>query len=153
MKIVFGVLLVAIFSLVGFIMSIKYSERRAFYSDFYSFNSQYILSVSLSKDTLYSILEKNDCKSDFYKVALAKIKGIQTIKKYGYLKSEDYKIIDEYFDGLGKGDGYIEKRNALKSEEILKEKKKSCEQEEKKYKPLFIKLGLLFGAIVFILLI
>jgi len=153
MKVALGLIIVVIFLLVGLILGSKYTERRVFYDDFYSFNSQYLLSVTLSKDTIYSTLEKIDRNGDFYKFALYKIKGADTIKKIGYLKSDDYKIIEEYFVGIGKGDGYIEKRNSLQADETLKEKKKCCEQEEKKYKPLFIKLGLLFGIIVFIVLI
>ena len=70
-----------------------------------------------------------------------------------YLNADESAFLHEYAATLGRGDYETENKKANVSLEKIKERKEKSVDDEKKYKPLLIKLGFLFGAIVFILLI
>ena len=149
-----GILMIAISTLIGFMLSIKYTERKKFYSDFYSFNKRYIECVSFSGDSLKKLLsENNSSGSDFYEYMQAFILDKTAVFKKKYLGADESAFLYEYAATLGRGDYETEKTKANVSLEKIKERKEKSVDDEKKYKPLLIKLGFLFGAIVFILLI
>ena len=73
--------------------------------------------------------------------------------KKRYLSRDESDFLFNYLSGLGRGDAESEKKNATFTESKLKDYVEKCEEEEKKYKPLLVKLGFLLGVVVFILII
>ena len=153
MRIIAGAVLVAVSTLIGLLLSVKYTERKKFYADFYSFNKRYIECVSFSGDSLKKLLSENNASSDFYEYMRAFAEDKTTVFKKKYLSADESAFLYEYAATLGRGDYETEKTKANVSLEKIKERKEKSVDDEKKYKPLLIKLGFLFGAIVFILLI
>ena len=154
MRILAGAIFVGISTMTGYLLSIKYTERKRFYDDFYSFNKRYIECVSFSGDSIKKIISENRVEgSDFYEYIgkLFEDKNSNFPKKY--LTADETLFLLEYADALGRGDYETEKKKASVWLEKVKEKKEKSESDEKRYKPLLIKLGFLLGAIIFILII
>lgn len=154
MRILAGATLVAISTLTGFLLSVKYTERKKFYTDFYSFNKKYLECVSFSGDSVKKILsENNTAGSDFYGYVESFINNNEKTFTKKYLSEEESVFLRDYASSLGRGDYETEKKKASVSLEKIKERMDRSLEEEKKYKPLLIKLGFLFGGIIFILII
>ena len=154
MKIIVGILFVAVSVLTGYLLSIKYTERKKFFSDFYSFNKRYIECVSFSGDSLKKLLtEYRSESSDFYRYITEYFENKNAVFTKKYLNPDELRFLEEYAKDLGRSDYETEKKKANLSLDKINEKKEKSAADEKKYRPLLIKLGFLFGTIIFILII
>ena len=154
MKIFIGVIIVGISTCIGILLGLKYTERKKFFKDFTAFNNRYLSGVAFTGDSIKKILsfsaEKN---SDFYECIITFFYEKKFALKKRYLSRDESDFLFNYLSGLGRGDAESEKKNATFTESKLKDYVEKCEEEEKKYKPLLVKLGFLLGVVVFILII
>lgn len=153
MNVYIGVLILIICTFAGFRLSAKYTERKNFFTDFYSFNDKLINEVSFSQNSLLKIIEgEKNLNRDFGKCLYETING-EDKKPIKYLKKEEYKIILEYVNKIGKSDRESQIVYLTSEKKIIDEIRISAINEEKRFGKLYVKLGFLFGLIIFILLI
>lgn len=152
MKIILGIILVCLSTLLGYILSGKFTFRKDFYNDFYVFNDKLKQEVSFRQTTLISLL-KNCGVNDFYVVLRNYIQNNVFSFNKTYLNKDEILYFENYLKMIGNGDKnsqieYLDRINV-----DLIEKRKQMIDDEKKYKILYIKLGFLFGLILFVLVL
>ncbi|MDY2841984.1 MAG: stage III sporulation protein AB [Candidatus Borkfalkiaceae bacterium] len=151
MKYVLGAVLLSLSTFCGYVLSFRYRERLNFYSDFYSFNERLKTAVSFTLQTLGSLV-KDDGKSDFPTLLRGFINDGKRIKdKPSALSPEERDFFWDYAESIGKSDRFSQLDYLNGSEKTIAEKLKKSESEYKKYKPVCVKLGFLFGLILFVL--
>ena len=70
-----------------------------------------------------------------------------------YIGSDEIEFFSDYIANVGGGDKISQNKFLENASDYLKEKCKSSDVEEKKFKKLYIKLGFLIGLVIFIVLI
>lgn len=154
MRLVLGVVFLILSTFFGYKFSSKFSERRIFYNDFYSFNKKLSNEVAFSKNSIVNLVEKKENDGYFIgqvkKIILEKNNKVQLTNSYS---KEENDFFNDYLDNIGNGDSLSQRKYLEGVEEILKEKRQLTQDEEKKYKKLYIKLGFLFGLILLIVIL
>ena len=151
MNIYFGVIILVLCSFVGYRLSVRFTERRKFFTDFYNFNEKMINEISFTKKSLTSICNLSEEKKSDFQINILKAINNEKYVLPKYLKKNDKHIFDEFSTELGQSDkqSQINFLSAKRAE--ISDIKSECEAEETKYKKLYIKLGVLFGLIFLIL--
>jgi len=150
-----GIICIFICTFIGYLLSSKYKDRHIFYEDFYNFNNLLKNEISYTKNTIVEILnnyKNND--NDFYKII---IKCICEKKEFSfpvkYISDDEKIMFMEYVENIGMGDVDSQASFFDLSNNRIKDLLKSAKDEEKKYKNLYIKLGVLSGLVLFIILL
>lgn len=153
MNIYIGVLSLLICTFFGYRLSVKYKDRKNFFTDFISFNEKMINEVSFSQNSLLSIVEKEKKENrDFGKLLYEKITDNDIILPK-YLKEDEAETLFEYVNNLGKSDRESQLTYLSAKKKVIDELRVSAENEAKKYGNLYIKLGFLTGLIIFVALL
>lgn len=155
MKIFLGVAIVVLCTFLGYCFSVKYKERKDFFSGFFSFNKLFLTEVQFGKKPLPQIVgELENDKSVFYKIINSVMSGEKPDRKaLKFLDEDEYSFLISYVENMGRTD-VVSQTELLKRAEIyLSDKNVKCEAEEKKYKTLYIKIGFLLGLMGFVLII
>lgn len=153
MKYVLGAVLLCLSTFCGYVLSFRYRERHNFYTDFFNFNERLKTAVSFTSETLGSLV-KDDGKSDFPTLLRGFIKSGERIKdKPSALSTEERDFFWGYAESIGKSDRFSQMDFLNGAEKTIAEKLKKSESEYKKYKPVCVKLGFLFGLIIFVLVL
>ena len=152
MKIFLGIILVCFSTLLGYILSAKFTFRKEFYNDFYNFNTKLKQEISFRQTTLIALV-KNLSNSDFNLTLKNQIQNNEFNFNKNYLKKDEIEYFDNYLRTIGTGDknsqlDFLDKINV----DVL-EKQKQTSEEEIKYKSLYIKLSFLLGLILFVLVL
>ena len=154
MNIFAGVLALLFCVYAGYQLSLKYAKRKNYYIEYDAFNQALISNVAFTNQSIIKLINNiKDNKDDFS----------INIKDYFLNKKEDINssiLLDnekdellQYFRTIGSSDAKTQLKFLEDQKERLKERLKICLQEEKKYKSFYIKLGFLFGLIIFIILL
>lgn len=152
MKIFVGILLCIISTFIGYYFSKKYSVRRKFFQDFVDFNSAIKKEISFSKNTLISFIKSFENANDlFYKNLIDVIvnKKNVSLEKNIFTKQEN-QYLTSYLNFIGTSDTNSQLNFLNKTEKELDGFLEESMAEEKKCKPLYIKIGFLIGLIMFI---
>lgn len=152
LKIILCVLIIAFGVAVGYFMAGKYRSRAAFYSDFCLFHERYLSELQYTKSSLREFIAKFDYKSDFAKV-LAAFPEVRGVKKLSFLKDEEEKALQSYFEMLGRGDSASQRSYFSSQTAELNAKREASEREKKVKGDLYLKLGLLAGLAVVVLIV
>ena len=153
MSVYIGILSLIICTFSGYRLSCKYIERRKFFSDFYSFNEKMINEVSFTQKSLLNLSEKEkEAGSDFGNVLYGKIAEQKDIS-LKYLKEEETVFFNEYVKNIGKSNRESQLVFLTAEKKMIDELRVEAQNDEKKYGKLFVKLGFLFGLIIFVALI
>lgn len=154
MKIAAGILLLVLSTVSGYIFSLKYSERKKTFEKVLAFNSAVKNEVVFSKKSLVSIVKntETDCSLIEYIRSFFLDKNVKEDKLKILTKSEK-DFFTEYVKGLGQGDKKSQTEFLHNSETRLKSFLSDAAEADKKYRPLCVKLGFLFGLIVLIILL
>ncbi len=153
MKYVFGAILLISATFAGKLFSLKYKDRLTFYGAFSEFNKKFKTAVGFSFRTLNDTLrsgEQNPFTSLFIRY---KDEKEEELKRPSFLTAEEFSFVCEYFENAGLSDKPTQLNYLNGAEEIINEKLKKCETEYLKLKPACVKLGFLFGLILFILVL
>ena len=131
----------------------KHSKRAEFYRNFHNFHNTLNNEISFNQSTIKKLADKLEYKTDFEKYVKNYFDNNQQEVDYKYLDSNEQSFLKNYFNSLGVGDKYTQ-LNALNvfESEIIK-KKNDYSESAKKYRSVYIKLGVLFGIIAFIIFI
>ncbi|MBQ7340146.1 MAG: hypothetical protein IJW43_04775 [Clostridia bacterium] len=153
-RLILGVILIVSSIMISKELSKKYCNKRIFFNDFYSFNQLLINEVSFSNNTLPSIIEKIELKTDFYKIINEMfVIGSSNIFLPLYLSEKEKEFSIFYLKNVGKGDSISQKNYFLESRNQILEYLEESKLNEKKYTPLYLKIGVLLGILIFIIII
>ena len=153
MKIIIGIFFLFLCTFIGYNLSLKYTKRKIFYGNFFNFNEKLLREVSFLQTTIVSLLNDIDINTDFYD----SLKHYVNTKEFKfdkqYLFEEEKYELNRYFKTIGTSDK-IGQLEYLSSMDItLKNKQIQTEENEKKYRMLYIKMGFLIGLIILIILL
>ena len=138
----------------GYLLSNKYIRRKKYFNDFYLFNKNLQTELNFSKSSILKIIEDfSEKNSDFYYFITKYFKKKNEEVNLSYLSSDEKDSAKKYLGSISTVDdktliGYVNGYSQKLSEML-----ELSVREEKKYKTLYIKLGFLFGLIIFIVLI
>lgn len=134
-------------AVMGKILSFSHTEKREFYEDFLLFLSVLEKEVGFTKNSFPKTVEEFKNKRLFYEVLTKK-------KKMPKMFSESEKtLFTSFFNGFGRADAATETKRINLTKKEVEEELKSAKEKEKKYKPLYFKLGILLGLLIYIVLI
>lgn len=153
MKLFFAVIMLIACTGVGYILSLKFISRRKFYSEFLNFNKKIKNEVQFSSSTIKKIINESNDITDF-NIAIKDGLTCKTNKiNYNYLTKEEKEYFNRYVNEVGKSDKISQLEFLTSASKYIEEKVNLTNTEEVKYKKLYIKLGFLFGLIIFIIII
>ena len=151
MKILFGVIILALSTFVGYLFSDKYAKRKIFYNSFFDFNNKLKTEITFGQSSVLDIISKSKNDDVFYGYIKNYYNNSNVENKF--LSEEENSFVTNYLSGIGNSDKNTQLDFINKNEGYLTEKKDKSDTENKKYKSLFIKLGLLIGLIMFVIII
>lgn len=153
MNVVRGLLVFAISAFAGWVFSQKYKKKTVFYNSFKDFNLRVKNEVSYSRNTILHVVNKVNVENDFNVC----VKKFFNEKKFefgkSYLSEDEKNFFNDYLNTIGLGDPKSQTEYLEKIHAIIDEKRKLAYEEEKKFKPLYLKLGILIGLMLFIVLL
>ena len=161
-KFFLGLAIVAICSLLGYVLSSKYRQRKQFYVQLRMFNERFLHEISYYKRPLGEFIAKytyqgqfDEVLHDFYKqLATQKQRHISfDFAEYTFLQKEEHVFLEDYFQMIGKGDSSSQKVYFSSMKEEIQKRCTTAETEYKKYGDLYIKLGFLCGLFILVLII
>lgn len=144
-----GLILVAACTGGGFWFSLRFRKKREFYSDFSQFNQLMQREVGFSKRTLREIFAKARYGEAFMQV----IRAFEERKevKNQLLNERENEYVKSYFGVLGKTDSATQLAFLNAQKPVIDGYLNTAKEDERKYRPLCIKMGLLIGLILFVL--
>ncbi len=155
MNILLGVICLGFCTGFGYYLSMKYTERKKFFLDFYQFNKTLKTEISFAQNSLLTIVKKfENEKSVFFENLTNYIFNNQPINLDKKTFTEDeINFFKSYLGNIGATDkstqiNFLESANVNLNENLIKSK-----EQEKKYKSLYIKMGFLIGLIALIILL
>lgn len=153
LKIILLILLVALCTFGGYVLTKKYRQKKQFYYELFLFNDRFITEVTFRKRPLTEFCKSFDYSNDFSNM----IDGFLIKKNYKigleYLSDDEKSFVEDYFKMLGKSDSKSQTAYLTEIKKEIDNKKALSEADLKKYSDLYIKLGFLFGLIALILLV
>lgn len=156
MRVVFLATIPLICAFLGWLISIKFAESKAFWEKFAFRHEKIKAEISFSQNSLSEILEsgEKDGKNDsFSTMANNYFKNGRITPELKFLSEEEIRFIEKYLQNLGTTDKDSQ-INLLKSMEAeIKKYSDTSDNRYKKYRPLYIKLGFLSGLVIFILVV
>lgn len=153
LKYLIGAVLLVISVFAGYVFSYKYYERLKFYEGFCAFNKRFKTAVAFTSRAFSSVID--DCGKNKFSVLLSEYKTNKR-KNNGalqFLNEEERAYFWNYAESIGTTDRKTQLNLLEEAEKTVCEKYTKCEIDYKKYKPTCIKLGFLFGLIIFILIL
>ena len=153
MKIIIGIFFLFLCTFIGYNLSLKYTKRKMFYGNFFNFNEKLLREVSFLQTTIVSLLNDIDINTDFYDSLKHYINTKEFKFDKQYLLEEEKNELNRYFKTIGTSDkiGQLEYLNSM--DITLKNKRIQTEENEKKYRMLYIKMGFLIGLIILVILL
>ncbi len=155
MKIFLGITLLITSTLLGYFLSLKYKNKKRFYSDFFDFNLKLKKEVAFSQYTIIELIDKTSkTKTSDFNASLDNIIVKNSSKiNISYLSESEVDFFKNYCANIGSVDktSQIEYLTIIQNE--IEIKKTQAYLDEKKYCSLYIKLGFLLGLIALIILL
>ncbi len=156
MKYLLILLIFALCTYVGFLFSAKYTKRKKFFSALIAFADKLSLEINYSRERLKVLIENFDSKQrksllgvdEAFLQYLEKKEELSSetiFKKAGVLKSEEKDAVLLFFKTLGRSDVENQTKEINSFVSRFSEIKTTCDQEQKKYGSLSLKLGIIAG--------
>ena len=153
-KIFLCVLLVALCTAFGWMLTRRSRLRKNFFYDLDLFNARLINEVSYTKMPLSSFIEKYSFGGDFGKLLEEKKeKGFVAEKaEIAYLTDDEKNFLRDYFLMVGRSDSVSQKEYLVSIRAETERLRAESGDECKRRSNLYVRLGFLFGLIVAIIL-
>jgi len=154
-KIVVGIISMLLCVLVGYFLSMKYSDKRKFYGDFVDFNNTLKTEVAFSKSSIIKILQNSNKENSLFYTCVSKYFFDSEVKiaLNKAFSQEDVEFLNRYLKSVGVSDKDSQIAFINSVESTLNDKYKLVANDEKKYRSLLVKLGFFIGLIAFILIV
>ena len=163
LKVVFGLAIVVISTVGGYILSKKYRQRRRFLGQFREFNDQFIHEITYYRRPIKDFLSTHRFDGEFaaflqgYLALLNEYTegtmGQLDLSDYTFLSENEKNDLYDYFMTLGRGDSASQKCYFLSMRDRLTKYEAEAAFQGKKYENLYIELGFLCGLFILILII
>lgn len=154
MRLALGIIVLVLSTYIGYATSKKYSVRKGYYSAFLEFNKRLKNEISFSQQTLLKIIKNVKDENCFY-VAIKDViidkKSLDLSDKI--FSEEEQAFLSNYLSVIGKGDRQSQLKYVETVESQITEYLKNANEDEKKYKVLFIKLGFLIGLMFLVVML
>ena len=153
MKIVFGVIFMALGSFIGKRVTDKYLQAKKYMSALASFNRALISNLGYKRETVKTLAQNSYGFADFDKTLASAFCEDGDIYTPNYLNKVQAEFVRDYLNGVGRSNESGEKAFLSYSEGEIVKILAECEDKNKKYGSLGLKLGFAAGAAAFILII
>lgn len=154
MKFLIGILLVMTCTYISFRLSDKYTIRKNFFNTFLQFTKILKNEVSFSKRTILSLLKDKQCDKDlFYSVVTNYFNNKDFTFDNKHFSNDEKEHLKSFLEEIGKTNSGLQYEFLSTTEKTIGEKLAVLQEEEKKYKNLYLKLGFLLGILLFVLII
>ncbi|MDD3232039.1 MAG: stage III sporulation protein AB [Clostridia bacterium] len=158
MKYLILILIVIICGYIGFGLSSYYSNRLKFFKNLELLFEKLCLEINYSQHKLVSIMQDFSTKNkdvmkliSNYVVCLndnEKLTVEALFREIKILNSEEKNILNLFFMSLGKLDVSNQIKQLENQKEQIKRYYQKADEEAKKYVPLYMKLGIIFGLLL-----
>ena len=153
MKIFSGLLALLISTLIGYFASLKYKKRYDFYLYFYNFNKILKNEVQFKQTTILQIIEQEREQTDFYNVLSDFFERDNATVSLEYLKTHEKRFVSDYLLTIGVGDRQSQIKYLDGVTFSIEQNLSNSENEYKRNKSLFVRLGFLIGLAIFIIIL
>ncbi len=154
MKIILGIIIMILCVVIGYFYSKKYQERKKYFEDFKNFNGRVKNEVNFSQTSLISIVKSISTDTAFNSYVHGYfIDKNDSIDKLKFFNEHERTFVSDYMKNIGQGDKNSQSQFLESSEKQIEKYLDDAIEEDKKYRPLCIKLGFLFGLIILIILL
>ena len=149
---------------VGYIISRKYVKRKRFFEGLIAFADKLSLDINFSRERLKVLIENFDINSrknllgidtaflDFLDKK-CELSNENVFKKADVLKAEEQDLILLFLKALGRSDVENQTKEISGFVSRFVVMKKSCDEEQKKYGTLSLKLGIVAGLFLAIIML
>ena len=153
MRIAFYAVIPFLTATVGYLFSLKYSQSKDFWAEFGFWHKKIKAEISFSQNSLFEILDSGEKNGTFLISARKYIAEKKINNELKFLSEEEISFVYKYLRNLGTSDktSQLNFLNSLEPE--LDGFLRAADEKDRKYRPLYVKLGFLIGLIVFILVI
>ncbi|MBP3431738.1 MAG: stage III sporulation protein AB [Clostridia bacterium] len=164
MKYVFIVIVFLVCCGAGYAFSIKYSKRKKFFSSLISLAEKLALEINFSRERLKVLLQNFDDSSKRNLLGIdekfveyldkkCELTQEEVFKKADCLKTDEKEAVLLFLKTLGRSDVENQTKEIESFVTRFEETKKKCDEEQKKYGSLSMKLGVVAGLFCAIILI
>ena len=154
MKIIIGITIMILCVVIGYFYSKKYQERKKCFEDLKNFNGRVKNEVNFSQTSLISIVKSISTDTAFNSYVHGYfIDKNDSIDKLKFFNEHERTFVSDYMKNIGQGDKNSQSQFLESSEKQIEKYLDDAIEEDKKYRPLCIKLGFLFGLIILIILL
>lgn len=153
MRLLFGLLVFILSVYLGWQKSLPLKKRNEFYVSFNNFNLVYKNAVSFNKKPISKVVDELNKKDDFYELLNNYLRNSNDNINLNYLTNDERAFIQDYLKSIGKGDEKSQLDYVDHVYNIIEDKKKLCNEYEKKFSGMYLKLSILIGLMLFIVVI
>lgn len=138
---------------IGYLFSLQYGQAREFWAKFKFWHKKIKAEISFSQSSLSEIFESGEISDPFCLSAKEYLAAKKINTELRFLSKEEISFLYKYLQNLGTTDkdSQLNFLNSLEPE--LENYSENAAEKDKKFRPLYVKLGFLLGLIVFILVI
>lgn len=138
-------------ALIGYLLSLKFLNERNFWEDFYFWHKKIKSEINFTQKTIPELINA-ERRSVFSELLDGYLKT-EKLSLPKFLSQEERNFVSDYVHTLGTTDKSSQLFFLNSVENKLSEFNDTHLLKYKKVGPLFIKLGFLFGVIIFILIV
>ena len=154
MRVVVGILITIISTYIGYRLSIKYHKRKIFFYEFSNFNKLLISELGFLKSPMPEIVKSiNNKNSDFFNKINSFLDADHKDFSINYLAKEEEEYFNDYVKNISEFDDKTLSSYLNLSMKNINNYYELALTEDKKFRPLYIKLGFLIGLIILIIII
>ena len=162
-KFLLGIAMVAFTSFCGYLLSKKYRQRKLFFLQLKEFNGRFLNEISYYRRPIAEFASGYSYQGEFQTLLslfFEKIKERSATEKifledeeFTFLSRDEKRLIEDYFQMLGKGDSTSQKGYFSSAKDVLSKLQTETEADCKKYGDLYVKLGFLCGLLILIIML
>lgn len=153
MNVFFGLLSLVSCTVIGYMLSTKFSKRKKFYINFATFNKKLENEISFSQKTLIDLVNSGVDAGEFEKCVKNYFENKKLDIQQNLLKNDEIDFIKTYLETIGSSDKITQIKYLESASKTIENNLNAAIEDDRKYKALYIKLGFLFGLMVFVVLL
>ena len=161
-KFLLGLAIIAFTTFCGYLLAKKYRQRKLFFQQLHEFNERFLCEISYYKRPVKDFALRYTYRGEFRLLLYNFLHNLDhptegnnflDDPQCSFLKTEDRRIVADYFLMLGRGDTSSQKSYFTSVKNELTSIQKDADTACKKYGDLYVKLGFLCGLLLLILII
>ncbi|MBQ4535494.1 MAG: stage III sporulation protein AB [Clostridia bacterium] len=155
MKVVLLIVVVILFSYIGYGLSAYYSNRTKFFKNLELLFDKLTHEINFSQGKLADIIKGFDCHNkDVQRLSKnfldclefdLEVKSEKIFEGIKILNDDEKDVIILFLKSLGKFDAYNQTQQLQSQRKQINNFFQSAEEQQKKYAPLYLKLGIIAG--------